>query len=65
VHGSCGRGSFDRVVRTEPLGFEADAAGYGISIRPCWLQSVSNATNRDEERHVVVFEGRIGVLTAD
>ena len=39
--------------------------GYGIAIRPCWLQGVSKATNRDEERHGVVFEHRIGVLTCD
>jgi hypothetical protein len=43
----------------------ADAVGYGISIRPWWLLGVSKATNRDEERHGVVFEPRIGVLTCD
>ena len=39
--------------------------GYGISIGPCWLQGVSKATNRDGERHGVVFEHRIGVSTGD
>ena len=39
--------------------------GYGISIGPCWLEGVSKATNRDEERLGVVFEHRIGVLTGD
>ena len=58
-------GSFDRVVWTEPLAFAADAVGYGISIRPCWLQGVTKTTNRDEERDSVVFEHRIGVLSGD
>ena len=39
--------------------------GYGISIRPCRVQGVFKASNRDEERHGVVFEHRIGVLTRD
>ena len=39
--------------------------GYRISMSPCWLQGVSKATNRDEERCGVVFEHRIGVLTGD
>jgi CDGSH-type Zn-finger protein len=37
---------------------------YGISIRPSWLQGVST-TNRDGERHGVVFEHHIGVSTSD
>src|SRR4029077_18737515 len=45
--------------------FAADAVGYGISIRPCWLQGVSKVASRNEERHDVVFEHRIGVLTCE
>lgn len=39
--------------------------GYGISIRPCWVQGVSKASKRDEEKDSVVVEPRIGVLTCD
>ena len=39
--------------------------GYGISIRPCRVQGVSKASNRDEGRDGVVLEHRIGVLTCD
>jgi hypothetical protein len=39
--------------------------GYGISIRPCRLQGVFKASNRDEGRDGVVLEHRIGVLTCD
>jgi hypothetical protein len=39
--------------------------GYGISIRPCRVQGVSKASNRDEGRTGVVLEYRIGVLTCD
>ena len=39
--------------------------GYGISIRPCRLQGVFKASNRDEGRDGVALEHRIGVLTCD
>jgi hypothetical protein len=39
--------------------------GYGISIRPCRVQGVCKASNRDEGRDGVVLEHRIGVLTCD
>jgi hypothetical protein len=39
--------------------------GYGISIRPCRVQGIFKASNRDEGRDGVVLEHRIGVLTCD
>ena len=39
--------------------------GYGISIRPCRVQGVFKASNRDEARDGVVLEHRMGVLTCD
>lgn len=39
--------------------------GYGISIRPCRVQGVFKASNRDEGRDGVALEHRIGVLICD